>query len=74
MSYNRFEMILRAWHYEDYAQYTVEGILQNKQADPFWAVASFEEDLNVAFRRNYNPGQCVDILTSSAFLGKKQML
>ena len=61
MTYYRFEMIMRAWHYVDYAQYTAEEIKQNKQADPFWPVSSLEEDLNVVFRRNYNPGQCVDI-------------
>jgi hypothetical protein len=32
MTYNRFEKILRAWNYTDYAQYTVEDILnKNKQ-------------------------------------------
>jgi hypothetical protein len=36
-------MIMRAWHYEDYAQYTNEEIKQNKQADPFWPVAALEE-------------------------------
>ena len=60
MSYHRFEMILRAWHhYDDYAQYTVEEIIQNKQADPFLPFASLEKDLNEVFRRNYNPGQYV---------------
>jgi hypothetical protein len=54
-------MILKAWHYTDYAQYTAEEIVTLKQADPFWPVASLEEDLNVVFGRNYNPGQCVDI-------------
>ena len=44
MTYNRFEMIMRAWHYVDYAQYTNEETKQNKQADPFWPVAAFEED------------------------------
>ena len=61
MPYHRFEMIIKAWHYVDYAQYTAEEIKDNKQADPFWPVASLEEDLNALFRRNMNPGQCLDI-------------
>ena len=54
-------MILRAWHYyDDYAQYTVEEIIQNKQqADPFLPFSSLEKDLNEVFCRNYNPGQYV---------------
>lgn len=61
MTYNRFEMILRAWHYMDYGEYTAEEIKQNKKNDPFWPVAALEEALNVIFRNNLKPGQCIDI-------------
>ena len=61
MTYNRFEMILKAWHYVDYAHYSAEEIKLNKNADPFWPVAALEEDLNVLFRERMKAGQCVDI-------------
>jgi len=48
MSNARFEKILRAWHYTDYAEFTQDEITANKASDPFWAVAEFKKDLNEA--------------------------
>ena len=61
MTYSRFEMILKAWHYVDYAKYTAEEIKENKRGDPFWPVASLEGELNEIFRNKMNAGQCMDI-------------
>jgi hypothetical protein len=61
MTYNRFETILKAWHYEDYGLYTAEEIKENKKNDPFWPVAALERDLNELFHNNMKPGQCLDI-------------
>ena len=38
MPHYKFEMILKAWHYMDYGQYTAEEIKKNKKKDPFWTV------------------------------------
>jgi hypothetical protein len=55
-------MILRAWHYVDYGNYTAEEIKENKQKDPFWPIAELESDLNETFRsNNMKPGQFLDI-------------
>ena len=35
MTYNRFETILKAWHYEDYGHYTAEEIKENKKTIHF---------------------------------------
>ena len=55
MSNARFEKILRAWHYTDYAEFTPDEITANKASDPFWAVAEFEKDLNERFRFMLKP-------------------
>ena len=61
MSNARFEKILRAWHYTDYAEFTPDEITANKASDPFWAVAEFEKDLNERFRVMLKPEQFLDI-------------
>eukprot|EP01035_Chromulina_nebulosa_P032202 gene32202-42990_t len=61
MPLTKFEMILRAWHYVDYGQYTAEEIKENKKNDPFWPVAALERDLNELYQKRMKPGQCLDI-------------
>ncbi len=61
MPYHRFELILKAWHYVDYGQYTAEEIKENKKNDPFWPVAALETDLNDLYHLRMKPGQCLDI-------------
>ena len=57
----RFEQILKAWHYENYMEYTAEEIKQLKALDPFWPIASLEKDLNARFGAMMKPGQFLDI-------------
>ena len=46
----RFEQILKAWHYENYTtEYTAEEIRQLRAFDPFWTVASLEKGLERKF-------------------------
>ena len=61
MSNMRFEQILKAWHYENYTEYTAEEIKQLKALDPFWPIASLEKDLNARFGAMMKPGQFLDI-------------
>lgn len=61
MTETRFSQILKAWHYIDYTQFTVEQLNQNKSADPFWPVKSFVQALARTFERAFNPGQFMDI-------------
>ena len=49
MTNERFQQILKAWHYENYTEYTAEEIRQLRAFDPFWTVASLEKDLNESF-------------------------
>ena len=61
MSQNRFETILKAWHYVNYGEYSADEIKEKKAADPFWPVSDMEKDLNERFQFMMNPGQFVDI-------------
>ena len=61
MPYTKFELILKAWHYVDYGDYTAEEIKDNKKNDPFWPVAALETDLNELYQKRMKPGQCLDI-------------
>ena len=57
MSRERFEQILKAWHVEDYSAYTQEEIKAFKDLDPFWAVASFAEEMSNNFGKYWQPYQ-----------------
>ena len=61
MSESRFSYILRAWHYENYDEYTPEEIAANKQRDAFWPVTVFAELLSSAFEAMWNLTQGCDI-------------
>lgn len=61
MSYARFNSILHAWHYEDYATYTADEIKQEEKKDPFFPVKKFLILLAASFEKAFNPGQFMDI-------------
>ena len=61
MTEDRFEKILKAWHYQNYAEYTSDEIKQLKALDPFWPIASLENALNERFVAMMKPGQFLDI-------------
>jgi len=69
MSRKRFEQILKAWHVEDYSAYTQEEIKAFKEADPFWAVASFAEELSNNFEKYWQPYQ--DLAVDEQTIGWK---
>ena len=56
MTNERFEQILKAWHYEYYSEYTEEKIKQLKALDPFWPIASWVQGLK--------PGQFLNMMSS----------
>jgi len=58
---DRFEKILKAWHYQNYAEYTSDEIKQVKAFDSFWPIASLENALNKRFVAMMKPGQFLDI-------------
>jgi hypothetical protein len=51
MSDARFNSILHAWHYEDYATYTADEIKQEKKKDPFFPVKTFLILLAASFKK-----------------------
>jgi hypothetical protein len=61
MQRDRFEQILKAWHYEDYSQYSAEEIIQHKKDDPFWSVDAICKDLSSRVRALYILGQLCDV-------------
>ena len=61
MSNARFEKLLRAWHYTDYAEFTPDEITAHKESDPFCAVTELKKDLNERFRFMLKPDQFLDI-------------
>lgn len=61
MSLPRFNSILRAWHFEDYHNYSAEQLKQEKKKDPFFAVKKFVILLARSFENAFNPGQFMDI-------------
>ena len=61
MSKDRFEQILKCWHYRDYSRYTEAEILEGKASDPFWPVAEFCDLLANQFNYFWAPAQGVDI-------------
>jgi hypothetical protein len=61
MKRDRFEQLLKAWHYEDYNEYSAEEIIQFKKDDPFWAIDSFCKDQSTRFQELYIPHQRIDV-------------
>eukprot|EP01036_Dinobryon_divergens_P036535 gene36535-47597_t len=61
MTKARFNLILRAWHYEDENRYPPEELRQRKATTPFWHVREFVSSMALSFQRWYQCGQRVDI-------------
>ena len=61
MQRDRFEQLLKAWHYEDYSQYSADEILHHKAEDPFWPVDALCIDLASRFQALYTHGQSMDV-------------
>ena len=61
ISLEKFERILKAWHYEDYTDYTPAIIANNKKIDAFWPVKRLAVLLAQAFERTFNCGQLITV-------------
>ena len=61
MTESRFSALLRAWHYEDYTEYTANDLKEFKKTDPFWLVKRFVTLIARYFEELFNPGQKMDI-------------
>jgi Transposase IS4 len=57
----RFNSILRAWHWEDYSKTTDADRKVLKKKDPFWIVQSFAVHLSAAFAKAFFCHQFIDI-------------
>ncbi len=61
MSEERFSHLLRAWHWENYNDYTADEIIAHKQRDAFWPITEFSELLSDAFEAMWCLTQGCDI-------------
>lgn len=61
MSRNRFEQILRAFHWKDVSVYTAEQRKEMKRVNPFWRIAEFLAELSENFSKYFQLGQYIDI-------------
>ena len=71
MSKDRFEQILKCWHYRNYSAYSEAEIIEGKALDPFWQVSEFCTLLSDQFNFFWNPvSDKTWILMSSVYRGK----
>jgi hypothetical protein len=64
MSMERFDNILRAWHFEDYSKHgqkTPQQRAEKRKNDPFWTVKLFVTIIATSFEKMFNPHQKVDL-------------
>jgi len=57
----RFELILKALHWEDTSKLSAEERYAKNNADPFWQVSTFTDQLSENFQKCYDCGQRIAI-------------